>query len=199
MTLSPTVPRRSAQRGIGPLAAARARSMPKHAIGRLACRQSTGTRGRPARPRSIICSRGGDMRQHAALRRDLETLADQSSSISSRRIASSVDAVGGRVDADHRVADAIEQAIQRWRRRCRRRRRSGGSAAAGWPAVPGRPERGAETGDDPAFARPPRSDPGCASAWRRPPPFPASGPAPGGRGWRYRRGRTAANRAVRQP
>ena len=80
-------------------------------------------------PRSIARSAGGDVGQHAGLGRDVVAVADRRPAWRSS-VHGGVHAVGGRVDADHRVAAAVAAGRRaRWRR-CRAGRRSGGWAAA---------------------------------------------------------------------
>ena len=93
---------------------------------------------------------GGDVRQHAGLCRDGVALAHRVEHGEQR--ARGIDAVGRRIDADHRVAAAEQQAVER---RCgdaaRIVGRMVGLQAHRQPA--GQSDRVAEAGDDAAFRR----------------------------------------------
>ena len=163
MTLSPTVPRPSARAACVRLVQQRqgdaeaARSPPR-------CRRSdwnTRSTGAPARCASHRASSRAPARRTASGSRSARSSSSSMLEQPHRRRR----AVGGRVDADHRVAAAVAAG----RPACApamplRDRRSGGSAAAGSTSRPGRPIVVRKRGHHAALARRPRSGPGCASA-----------------------------------
>ena len=130
--------------------------------------------------------------------RDGVAPAGTSSSMCSSVVALATLSVAGLMPID-RVADPVAAARPGSRSRRRAGRRSDGWAAAGWQAAPAGRCVVRNAVVDAGTCAPPRPDPGCASAWKRRRPSPASGPARRGSA-RPRRSRArAASRADRRP
>ena len=128
MTLSPTVPRFSAS-AASCASRSSARIDAEARDWRPRCRRSTGTPDRPARPAPISSIVVVTWASTQALRRDLEAARSARRASTAGRDAR-CRAVGRRIDADHRIARAVQQPVERSTPRCRRDRRSDGSAAA---------------------------------------------------------------------